>query len=310
MTISVYVCPKCGRPHSVAEFRDSRFCRNCGKFLSASDKQTLNGVLRKKGRRLRANRNEEPIEKTYRLIQRNLSNDTQIDSLEVVRKVEEYRQFWKPEETNVILLAESHVFTDEKDFQMKCDRSIVHRLTPNYPTRFVRFVYCLGYGENELLTRRRTDRRNAGTPQYWKIFSSCVAEDENNLGFHKILKTRTRSFIRRLHNKTQVLQKMRKKGVWLLDAGIVGLYGSGTKDPATLETAIEISWQHFIADVILEASPKHIIVIGKGIGNILSSEIRRLGFTSTVIPQPQARGSSEWQLENYRKYQRICARYS
>jgi hypothetical protein len=26
-------------------------------------------------------------------------------------------------------------------------------------------------------------------------------------------------------------------------------------------------------------------------------------------PQPQARGTSQWQLENYKKYRQICARY-
>lgn len=310
MTISVYICPKCGRPHSTEEFRQSRFCRNCGKFLTSSDKQALDELSRKREATSRVSGSEGIIERTYRLIQQNLSSDTLIDSLEAVKQVEEYRQFWKPEETNVVLLAESHVYTDEKDYAIKLNKSILHRIIPNYPLRFVRFVYCLGYGENQLLTRRRTDRRNAGTPQYWKIFSSCVAENEDNLGFGQILKTRTRSFIRRLQNKVHVLQKMRKKGVWLLDASIVGLYGSGTKDPDTMETIIVLCWKNHVADMISEASPKHIIIIGKGVGNILRSRLRRLNVPSTVIPQPQARGPSEWQLENYKKYQRICVRHS
>ena len=252
---------------------------------------------------------EESIERTYESIQRNIPINTRIDSLEVVKQVIQYRQFWKPKETNVVLLAESHVYTDEKDYEIKCDRSILHRIIQNYPLRFVRFVYCLSYGEDKLLSKRRMDRKNAGTPQFWKIFSSCVAENESDLGFHRVLKTQTRSFIHRLHNKVSVLRKMKERGIWLLDASIVGLYGSGRKNSAVIKRIMEICWRNHMEDVILEARPKHIIVVGKGVGNILHSKLGELSIPSTVIPQPQARGTSQWQLENYKTYQRICARY-
>jgi hypothetical protein len=154
--------------------------------------------------------------------------------------VEEYRQFWRPDEINIVLLAESHVFTDKQDYEISCDSSILHEIIADYPLRFVRFVYCLGYGEDELLTKWRTDRKNTGTPQYWKIFSSCVAENENDLGFHAILKTKTPSSIQRLRNKIEVLQEMKEKGMWLSDASIVGLYGSGKKNQNFIETILEI----------------------------------------------------------------------
>ena len=38
---TVYVCPKCGRPHSAEEFKESRFCLSCGKFLTRSNKRSL-----------------------------------------------------------------------------------------------------------------------------------------------------------------------------------------------------------------------------------------------------------------------------
>ncbi|MFX1266299.1 MAG: hypothetical protein ACFFH0_13010, partial [Promethearchaeota archaeon] len=252
---------------------------------------------------------EESITRTYESLQGTLPPSTIIDSLEVVKQVEQYRQFWRPEKTNAVLLAESHVYTDETDFKITCSKSPLHGIVPNYPLRFVRFVYCLGYGENELLNKVRTDRKNTGTPQYWKIFSSCVAENEDDLGFAKILKTRTRSLTKRLRNKVDVLRKMRKKGIWLLDASIVGLYGSGKKDYAMMERILRICWQNYMANIISESSPKHLIVIGKSVGRILDRHLRNSGIPFTVIPQPQARGSSEWQLENYRKYQRMCAQY-
>ena len=252
---------------------------------------------------------EGSIERTYETIQRNISIKMRIDSLEVVKQVVQYRQFWKPKETNVVLLAESHVYTDDKDFEIICDRFFLHRIIPNYPLRFVRFVYCLGYGEDKILTRRRTDRKNTGTPQYWKIFSSCVAEDEENLGFNRVLKTGTPSLLLRLRNKVDVLRKMKERGIWLVDASIVGLYGSGRKNKMITEKIIEICWKNQIADIILEVTPKHIIIIGKGVGDILSSRLRKVNIPFTVISQPQARGSSQWQLENYKKYQRICSKY-
>lgn len=309
MTVYVYVCPECGRPHTSEEFGESRFCSHCGKFLSSRDKRVVEEAATKKEKILKTNDVKESIEKTYRLIQRSILQYTLIDSLEVVNQVEQYRQFWKPEETNIVLLAESHVYTDKKDSKMKCDRTILHRIIPNYPLPFVRFVYCLGYGENELLIRVRTDRRNAGTPQYWKIFSSCVAESEDDLGFDKILKTGTPSLSLRLRNKVDILRKMKKKGVWLLDASIVGLYGSGEKDYKVTERILGICWRNYISDIMEEANPKHIIVIGKGVGGILNRKLRRLTIPFTVIPQPQARGTSDWQLENYRKYQRVCLKY-
>ena len=51
---------------------------------------------------------EERLGKTYELLQQSLP-DAGLESLEVVKQVEGYRQFWKPQEVNVVLLAESHV---------------------------------------------------------------------------------------------------------------------------------------------------------------------------------------------------------
>ena len=309
LTTPKYLCPKCGTPHSVYEFSKSRFCRKCGKFLTDRDKRTVKKPRKKSERASKLiGRLAERIENTYELIQRIIPYDIQIDSLEVVKQVEEYRQFWQPRKTNVVLLAESHVYTDEHDYEIKLDKTILHRMLPGYPLRFIRFVYCLGYGENELLSKGRTDRKNAGTPQYWKIFSSCVAENEKDLGFWRVLKTETTSLYSRLRNKVGVLRKMKRRGIWLLDASIVGLYGSGQKNYRVTEKILEICWKNIIASTIKESNPRHIIVIGKGVGDILNQKLCSLGIPFSVIPQPQARGSRKWQLENYKKYQRICSK--
>lgn len=250
------------------------------------------------------------LEKAYESIVKQFPH-AQMESFEVVRQVEEYRQFWKPNEVKVVLLAESHVYTERKDYQTKLKKSIMDNITPDYPTNFVRFVYCLGYGENEILERAIED--NSGTPQYWKIFSSCVAasaEDEHALGFHKVLKTQTPSLMQRIKNKVDVLKKMRDKGIWLLDASIVGLYRSGIDDNAIRRKMIEISWENHLAKMIEESNPKSIIVIGKGVKDILRFGLWKLGLPHeqiTTIPQPQARIDSEAQFENYKHIQRVCS---
>ena len=247
------------------------------------------------------------IEKTYELVKKNFKTGSLIDSLEVVKQVEQYRQFWKPTKTNVVLLAESHVYTTDQDLLVKCRKSVLQDFLLNYPLHFVRFVYCLGYGENDLLSREIID--NPGISQFWKIFSSCVAENENDLGLQKILKTETPFLPKRLKNKIGVLQKMQEKGVWLMDASIVGIYRIVT-DHRLKEKIIQICWEERSKKVITEAHPKHVIVIGKNVGDALGYRLNEMGIPFTILTQPQGdRGSIEEQLENYQEYQRICSKY-
>ena len=305
----VYVCSKCGKEHSFERYGQIRFCDNCGKRLSRSEDRK--GLTDEQPRADNSGVRTS-LEKAYETIRRQFPY-ARIDSLDVVRQVEEYRRYWKPDKVNVVLLAESHVYTDNKDFEIELDRYKLQDLVPNYPSHFVKFVYCLGYGENKLLCKVRTDRRNAGTPQYWKMFSACVAEDEDHLGFDKVLKTRTRSSTLRLRNKVEVLRKLKEKGVWLLDASIVGLY-RGRKEKRrrnVTEGILAICWGNHMEHVIRQASPRHIVVVGKDVHRALRSEISKLHICTTVIRQPSRDyRSSEEQLEKYRVCQRICAKYN
>lgn len=310
-----WVCPRCGKEHSLCDYQRDRFCRICGSLLQKVYIGTYSKDLNRETLQLDYkvyNKNadilKDSIERTYRLIRKNIPNIT-IDSLHVVKQVELYRQFWKPKKINIILLAESHVYTDNKDYNIKCKFSILDQIIKNYPLNFVRFVYCLGYGENELLNGIVTGRKNTGTPQYWKIFSASVADCDENLGFQRILKKKT-SFYRRLRNKIEILKKMKNKGIWLLDSSIVGLYGKYKKrDDIINKKIISICWDSHIKYLLKESNSKHIIIIGEGVSKTLAPKIQRLKIPFTTISQPQARGSAEWQLENYKKYQRICSKF-
>ncbi|MFQ6095514.1 MAG: helicase C-terminal domain-containing protein [Candidatus Bathyarchaeia archaeon] len=55
--MAVYICRKCARPHSLQEFRESRFCRSCGKLLTYREKKKLSNLEVKKS--------EEPQEEGF-----------------------------------------------------------------------------------------------------------------------------------------------------------------------------------------------------------------------------------------------------
>lgn len=253
------------------------------------------------------------LEETYRLVKSHIPQNQQIDSLNVVEQVEQYRQWWKPSKATVFLLGESHIATSEEDSKLECNRQDQNKLIPNYPTRYVRAIYCLGYGESDILNRNAGN--NSGTFQFWQIFSSCIAKDCNSLGFEKILKGDTPNFFERLRNKVSILKEMQRRGIWLMDASIIGIYGNeenhGWKMDKDLKNRIIIScWDAYILNQIVESQPKHIIVIGKGVEKILKNSLDSLRIPYTSLPQPQGnRGDRQQQLETYREYQRICSRY-
>lgn len=255
------------------------------------------------------------LEQTYELIKARIPKTQQIDSLYVVRQVEQYRQFWKPEQTNVILFAESHVYTADEEFASESNRFVLNNFIRNYPTHYVRFVYCLGYGEPNILNKQ-LDSNRGRTSQFWKIFSSCVAKNVIDLGFQRILTGKTQLH-QRLRNKVTILLEMRRRGIWLVDASIVGIYRA-VKNQKVKKTIITTCWDSYIKNVILDTHPKHIIVIGKGkssVEGILKWRLESLkassGTTYSVLPQPQGnRGTSQQQLETYREYQRMCSRYA
>ena len=92
-----------------------------------------------------------------------------LDSPEVVEEVEKYRQDLKPKKVRIVLLAESHVHTTEKEFSKFLKKDYLH----NDGTRckYVRFVYCLGSSESKILEKPEPAVRRRG--QFWRILYSC-----------------------------------------------------------------------------------------------------------------------------------------
>lgn len=226
-----------------------------------------------------------------------------IEPYESVSLVERYRQYWKPDNDNVriILLAESHVFTSDNDRLI--GMPLIENL-PGYPTEYAKFVYCLAYGEREL-TENPAHPIGYGTPQYWKVFYSCINHVTQIDNFEPVL--RDTPYPERLNNKIAVLQALRARGIWLVDSSIVALYNNGRiYNNTTDKRIIKTSWECYIRSIIAQARPDHIICIGKRVAEVLERDIRTLVNSYTVVAQPNAFLTAEEAMSIFRLYGKIC----
>jgi hypothetical protein len=123
------------------------------------------------------------------------------ESLDVAEEVERLRWMWRPERVRVVVLAESHVWTSSHETRSRVAQPY------GAETGFARFVYCLGYGEPQLVEPAVTP--NVGTPHYWKLFHDTVCEPTCN-SHMGLLKIGEREFQRRVRNKLDLLNKMQR----------------------------------------------------------------------------------------------------
>lgn len=129
----------------------------------------------------------------------------------------------------VILLAESHAHTEKgRAFNgPKFDDTLLKDIYEG-PKDFISLVYCLAYGENESLTPSMKDKNNKGTTQFWTLFAAiargvdhvapCRTKKEFASPFAAdVLKGGGLSVVERLRAKVEILQDLKRRGIWLLD---------------------------------------------------------------------------------------------
>jgi hypothetical protein len=240
------------------------------------------------------------LEEAYTEINKILGNNA--EPLESVRLVVTYRRYWKPEVVRVVLLAESHVFTSDEDRRIAIPP--IDDL-PGYPTRYARFVYCLRNGERYLTNDPHHPRRD-GTPQFWKVLYACDNRAEKLEDFRPV--QRGTPFPQRLQNKIHLLKNLRAKGIWLVDASIVAVYGSGVNFSGRSKTEVlRESWESYTKQVVTSANPECVICVGKGVARVVENDLQAL-FPDryAVIPQPNARLSSKKHMANFQRYYEIC----
>jgi hypothetical protein len=229
-----------------------------------------------------------------------------IEPAKVLQAVATHREYWRPTDVRVLLLAESHVMTAADEVAVSVPlENFGH---PRAPVEFVRLVYCLGYGEPGLLSSQVD--RNAGTPQFWKLFAAAA----DDLADGHVLKTVERDLSRRVRAKLAVLDALKARGVWLLDASPLALYrsGGGKPTPAELRAALSAAWDGYAREVVRELAPRAVMVIGKTVHVVLSESLRQLLPRHTPVGwicQPQAHVPSVEHRRGMERLREMVCRY-
>jgi hypothetical protein len=227
------------------------------------------------------------------------------EPLEVLERVEEHRVYWRPAKVRVVLLAESHVYTTSSEMERRLRRTL--DLPTELPKGFVRLVYCLGYGENELLDERIS--KNDGTPQFWKIFKSCLTEVGQQPDFSTLQRSPNTGAVLRLREKLAVLVALRDHGVWLVDASVAALYRP-EQSPLTAKqkmSALRASWDGYVRAVVEAVEPEAVLCIGIGVVRCLRERLDQLGIRWAGVPQPQAHLSRDKHAAIHEVYSAVCA---
>jgi hypothetical protein len=211
------------------------------------------------------------------------------EPLDVALAVERHRWTWKPEHVRVVLVAESHVYTSAQDLALRVRRECLPMPAQHAPEEFVRLVYCLGYGEPDVLSGP-SDGRNDGTRQFWDMFGRLAATGKQPRSSEGV------TWRERIQWKVKTLQTLQARGVWLLDASLHAIYApGGGRVPPEIKYELHRQWLRYYGTHILsEMLQARRWVIGKTVYDALAD----VGFSeSGWIYQPQAQRSRGVDME-------------
>jgi len=192
------------------------------------------------------------------------------ESIETAIEVERHRWYWKPKQTKLVLVAESHVLTAEHDMGLQVDetkiRPFLRRNANSPPDHFVRLVYCLAYGESELLASPLPQLGNTGTPLYWDIFgrvSFRCPQPRREYGFE---------FHDRMRWKVDTLRELYRMGIWLLDASVHAIYRRNRHrlPDHVQQTLHEQWWTGYGRFLVKDSKFPKVWVIGKTVQDCLT----------------------------------------
>jgi hypothetical protein len=215
------------------------------------------------------------------------------ESDEYLAAVAAWREAWRPARVKVLLVAESHVTETDRDalIRVRSPRWVKREL----PEKYVRLVYCLGYGESSLCSPRPL--ANGGTWQFWNLLGQL------GLGSWARMPRASAGPEARLRWKVDVLNGLAKRGIWLQDASPIGLYAPGGHRLANgpnYDRLIREGYEQFVWPSVRDDQPQHIWVIGRGVGKALAG---LPGIDpERVISQPQDRNQSRYRT-GFRKMQ-------
>jgi len=209
-----------------------------------------------------------------------------MESAEVLAAVAAHRAYWRPAEVRLLILSESHVWTREAEIAARVPLAVFGHAAA--PAAFARLVYCLGYGERDLVQGRA--HPNWGSPQFWKLLAAGL---DPALGARVVERTEP-DLLRRIAAKLRVLEELKARGVWLLDACPVALYAASQPKPrmALLAQAMELAWPTYTREAIRAAVPRAVMIVGKMVHDGIGGRIRAMLGPNVPVQwmyQPQAR---------------------
>ena len=213
-----------------------------------------------------------------------------MDSARVLAAVAAHRAYWRPEAVRLLVLSESHVFTREAELEAQVPLAVFGHAAA--PEPFVRLVYCLGYGERDLV--QGPVRGNAGTAQFWKLLAAGI---DPALCAQVVERTEP-DLLRRLAAKLAVLEALegaRGVAARCLSGGAVrresaeaarGRAGAGDG----------MAWTAYTREAIVEAAPRAVMIVGKMVYAGIGGRIRAMLGPAVPVQwmyQPQARRPAE-----------------
>lgn len=212
------------------------------------------------------------------------------ESIGIGLEVERHRWHWKPERPKLLLIAESHVFTTDEDISIGVSES---KFRPHFrpraqlpPDKFVRLVYCLGYGETELLSNPPDEFSNPGTPTYWDIFgrvSFRCPQPRHEDGA---------SLADRMRWKVDSLQELHHMGIWLLDASVHAIYRRNKiRLPRPVQEKLHRQWWNGYGKSIIDlCDSPNVWVIGRTVYKCLANAGMSVYGGKRWVYQPNAGG--------------------
>jgi hypothetical protein len=197
------------------------------------------------------------------------------------------------------MLAESHVWTNKADAKSRVQQP------DGVETGFVRFIYCLGYGEQCLAPCVSPNPR---TWQYWMLFHDAVHEPKPPpIAWPPNPQERVLA-------KLRLLNELKDAGVWLVDASVTALYkpshGRLIAGPKYKEL-LRCCWEAHVRNVIAECQTSAVLIVGKGVYDAIGPLVRQ-GLPNAYmdfIRQPNARMTEEVRYNERRKVFDFCCRH-
>jgi hypothetical protein len=236
---------------------------------------------------------------------RDIIGPERAECLDAAVEVERLRSVWRPEKITVVVLAESRVWTSREETRSRVTQ-------PNdEKTGFARFVYCLGYGEPQLVEPAVTPNPRGVSGQFWRLFHDTIygpAIPHEGLTWGGETDSK-----KRVRNKLDLLEKMRNAGIWLVDASVTALYREGPlaarRDfPAILRTC----WASHVGEVVCQCAPSAVLIVGKGVEAAVGDAVRQNlghGVELSVINQSNARRKAEDIANDRRECFAMCCRH-